>query len=117
VRAIVLDAFLTVPAKESWRAGASVRALAGVETGGAVLTGLVVGAVVEVLVAPQSTPSGLAVALVGLGAGSVHASRIAHAFVAILAGPTGATFAFSWFLAFAMFGVTPCRANGFGAVV
>ena len=46
-----------------------------------------VGAVVEVLVAEESSPALVAVALVRLVAGAVHAARVADALVAEPAGP------------------------------
>ena len=46
-----------------------------------------VGAVVEVLVAEESSPALVAVALVRLVAGAVHAARVADALVAEPPGP------------------------------
>ena len=54
-------------------------------------SGAVVGAVVQVLIAPQATPSGIAFALPRFGAGSVLASWIAFTFVTFISGPSRAT--------------------------
>ena len=89
--ALVLDAILAISAREPGRAGASVGSLASVQASGSVEAGAVVGAVVEVLVAKQASPSSLAVALVRLVAAAVLASWIKLALVAILASPSGAT--------------------------
>lgn len=48
---------LTVCAPISWPAGASVTALSGVGAGGAISTGFVVCAVVEVLVTKEASPA------------------------------------------------------------
>ena len=82
VGALVGDAGLAVGAGPAGWAGARVGALAGVEAGGPVLAGLVVGAVVEVLVAEQAAPALLAVAGPGLIAGTVLAPGVPHALVA-----------------------------------
>ena len=85
-RAVVLDEF-AVGAGELGRTVARVRALARVEARAAVLARLVVGAVVEVLVAEQAAPALVAVALPRLLARAVQAARIADALVAQLALP------------------------------
>lgn len=46
-----------------------------------------VGAVVEILVAEETAPAFMAVAMVGLLAGSVEAARVADALVALLSLP------------------------------
>ncbi len=51
---------LTVCASISWSAGAGIAALSGVGAGGAISTGFVVGAVVEVLVTEEASPALLA---------------------------------------------------------
>ena len=61
--------------------------MAGVEAGGSVAAGLVVGAVVQVLVAEEAAPSIVAVALPGVLARSVFASRISDALIAEWSGP------------------------------
>ena len=82
---------LAVPAGVPGRAGAGVAALSGVQAGGAVHARGVVGAVVEVLVAKEAAPSGVALAGVGLGAGAVLAARVADALVAVDASPSRPT--------------------------
>lgn len=91
--------------------------MTSVQAGGAVGAGVVVGAVVQILIAPQTAPSGIAFALPRLGAGSVLATWITFAFVTFVSGPARATFAFSWLGTFAMFSVTTWCAYRFGAVV
>lgn len=78
----VRDQDLAVGAHESGLAVASVRALSGVEADALVLARLVIRAVVQVLVAEQSSPSLVALALPGFLAGSVYASRVRLAFCA-----------------------------------
>ena len=86
--AVVLDEF-AIGAGKLAGAGASVRSLAGVEASAAVLARLVVGAVVEVLVAEQAAPALVAVALPRLLAGTVIAARVPDALVAQLSLPSG----------------------------
>ena len=85
--ALVADPGLAVGASVPGRAGAGVGSLPGVPAGGAVAAGLVVGAVVEVLVAEEPAPALVAATLVRLLAGAVHAARVELAFVAVRAGP------------------------------
>ena len=87
--ALVADPGLAVGAGVAWRAGAGVGSLAGVPACGAVAAGLVVGAVVEVLVAEETAPALVAATLVGLLAGAVHAAGVELALVAVRAGPAG----------------------------
>ena len=87
VRALVRDSALAVGASVAGRAATSVWTLAGVEAGGSVAAGLVVGAVVQVLVAEEAAPSVVAVALPGVLARSVFASRISDALIAEWSGP------------------------------
>lgn len=70
------------------RAGTGVGALTRVETGAAVLAGLVIGAVVEILIAKQTAPTFVAIALPRLLARSVQAARVANALVAQFALPS-----------------------------
>lgn len=76
---------------ESGRAGAGVRALSGVETGTAVLAGLVIGTVVEVLVAEETAPSFVAQAVPRLLATSVETTGITFAFRAEPSLPAAVT--------------------------
>ena len=87
--ALIADPALAVGAGVPGRAATSVGALTGVPAGGTVLTGPVVGAVVEVEIAEESAPAVIAVALVGLLAGPVDAAGIVDALVAELARPAG----------------------------
>ncbi|TNN76674.1 hypothetical protein EYF80_013126 [Liparis tanakae] len=73
---------LTVGASIAGPAGAGVAALARVGAGGSVGTGLVVGAIVEVLVAEEPPPALLAAALPRLAARPVEAARVADALLA-----------------------------------
>ena len=87
MRTFVGDSRLAVCSCVARRAAASVRPLSGVEAGGSVAAGLVVGAVVQVLVAEEAAPSVVAVALPGVLARSVFASRISDALIAEWSGP------------------------------
>ena len=62
--------------------------MASVEAGAAVLAGLVIGAVVEILIAKQTAPTLVAVALPRLLAGAVQTTWIADALVAQLSLPS-----------------------------
>ena len=73
--AFVDHQLLAVPAGEADGAGASV-VLAGVEAGGAIVAGPVVGAEVEVLVAHLTSPALRALAGPGLGAGAVDTAGV-----------------------------------------
>jgi len=72
----VVDLALAVRAREARRTVAGVGALAGVEARASVLTRLVVGAVVEILVAEQSTPALVTQAVPGLLAAAVQAPGV-----------------------------------------
>lgn len=63
-------------------AGAGEAPLARVGAGGPILAGMVVGAVVEVLVAEEPAPAFLAVALPGLHTRAVEAAWVTHALLA-----------------------------------
>lgn len=82
---------LTVRARKSLWTAARVGSLSGVEAGGAVLAGLVVGAIVEVLVAEEAAPSFAAVALPGFLARPVLAAGITQAVGAQRTAPTAGT--------------------------
>lgn len=85
--AVVLDQF-TVRSSVFGRAGTGVRSLTSVEASTTVLARLVVGAVVQVLVAEKTTPTFVAVALPRLLARAVQTSRVADALVAQFSLPT-----------------------------
>lgn len=82
---------LAVGAPEARPAGAGVAALARVGAGGPIGARLVVGAVVEVLVAEEAPPPLLAVALPRLAARTVQATWVADAFITGGALPAHAT--------------------------
>lgn len=90
-----VDLNLAVGTSVPRAAGARVAALAGVGAGGRILAGLVMGAVVEILIAEESTPPFLAVALPGLLAGAMQAARVSDALVTIAPLPAHSAFAFS----------------------
>lgn len=69
-------------------AGTGVRALTRVKTGATVLAGFVIGAVVEILIAEQTTPTFVAITLPRLLAGSVKAAWVPDALVAQFALPS-----------------------------
>ena len=87
VGAFVSDTRLAIGSSPARWATARVRTLAGIEARRSVLARFVVGTVVEILVAEQSTPTLIAVTLVRFGARSVFAARVSNAFVAISSGP------------------------------
>lgn len=82
---------LALVAGETWRARAGVQALAGVEAGAAVHARLMVRAIVEVLVAEQSAPALVALAIPGLLAATVKTSGISDALIALRALPAVVT--------------------------
>lgn len=90
----VAQLLITVYAGVAGRAAARVRALARVETGAAVSARLMVGAVVQVLVAEQPAPAFVAQTVPRLLAGTVSAVRIRFAFVAQSTFPTAVTSAY-----------------------
>lgn len=67
---------MTIVATEAWCTHAGVESLTGVEAGAAVLAGAMVGAVVKILIAEQTSPALVADAVPWLVAGAVHAARI-----------------------------------------
>lgn len=73
---------LTVDASEARPASACVAALACVGTGRSIGTRLVVGAVVEVLVTEETSPTLLTVTLPWLAAHPMKAARVTYAFIA-----------------------------------
>lgn len=85
------DGVFAVCPSEAGGAVAGVGALTGVETGAVVATGFVVGAVVEILVAEQSSPAFVAQAVPRLHTTAVHATGIAFAFVTQRSNPTCVT--------------------------
>lgn len=78
---------------------------------------LVVGAVVEVLVAEEAAPALLAIALPGFLAHTVQAAGVTDALIAEPPLPTNATYAFSWPSTVSIFIVATQQANRFGAVI
>uniref|UniRef100_A0A8D8Y3F2 Uncharacterized protein n=1 Tax=Cacopsylla melanoneura TaxID=428564 RepID=A0A8D8Y3F2_9HEMI len=81
----------TIRPVESRRTSASVRPLACVETGSAILTRLVIGAVVQILVAEQTAPAFITQALPGFMARAVQTAWVTLALITELAFPTTAT--------------------------
>lgn len=67
---------MTIVATEAWCTHTGVESLAGVEAGAAILAGAMVGAVVKILIAEQTSPALVADAVPWLVAGAVHAARI-----------------------------------------
>lgn len=80
-----------IGASEARSTTASIGALTGVEAEAAVLTRLVVGTVVEVLVAEQTSPSLVTKAVPLLLTCAVQATRVSFAFVAVSTLPTATT--------------------------
>ena len=72
---LVHHPLLAVPAREADGTGAGV-VLPSVEAGGPVVTGLVVGAEVEILVTHLTTPAFRALTRPGLGAGAVDTAGV-----------------------------------------
>ena len=85
--AVIFDQF-AVGSSVLGRTGARVGSLASVETGAAVFARLVIGAVVKILIAKQTAPTFVAVALPRLLARTVKATRVADALVAQFALPS-----------------------------
>lgn len=113
--AVTLVGFqLTVGSSEAGSAGAGVAALARVGAGCTVGTGLVVGAVVEVLVTEEAPPSLLTVTLPWLAARPVEAARVANAFITGGALPAHAACTAPWGLAVAVLLAAVRRADGCG---
>ena len=88
MRAFIGHPAFTVCASVARWAAAGIRPLSSVEAGGSIAARFVVGAVVQVLVAEETTPAIVAVALPGVLAGAVLASRVSNALVAKRTGPT-----------------------------
>ena len=88
VGAFIGDADLAVGSGPSRRTGTSVRTLAGVEASGSIVAGLVIGAVVQVLVAKKTAPAFFAVASPRFITGSMLASRVSDTIVAEGSLPT-----------------------------
>lgn len=82
-----VDLVLAVGAGVSRGAEARVGTVAGVEAGAVVAARFVVGAVVQVLIAEQSSPTLVADAIPWFHARTVHATRVSGTFVAQLTGP------------------------------
>lgn len=82
---------LAVGAAVAGPAGAGVAALACIGAGGPISTRLVVGAVVQVLVAEEATPSFLTHALPRLRAGAMETARVPHTVAAGRTLPAQAT--------------------------
>ena len=88
VRAFIGHPALTVCASVPRWAAAGIRPLSSVEAGGSIAAGFVVGAIVQVLVAEETTPAIVAVALPGVLARTMLASGVPNALVAKRTGPT-----------------------------
>ena len=88
VRAFIGHPAFTVCASVARWAAAGIRPLSSVEAGGSIAARFVVGAVVQVLVAEETTPTFVAVALPRLLARTVKAARVTDALIAQLALPT-----------------------------
>lgn len=108
---------LAVGAAVAGLAGTGVTPLAGVGAGGPVRARLVVGAVVEVLVAEEAAPALLAIALPGFLAHTVQAAGVTDALIAEPPLPTNATYAFSRPSTVSIFIVATQQANRFRAVI
>lgn len=112
--AVTLVGFdLTIVPTEARPACTGVAALACVGAGSIVRAGLVVGAVVEVLVAEQSSPALFTVALPRLATGAMQAARIADTLVTEGSLPPEAALALAWGLTITMLLIAARRADGF----
>lgn len=98
-------------ADKSIRTATLVGARSAVLAHAGILARRVRAAVVQILVAQQATPAGLASTFPGLMAGAVHAARIAFALRAIAAGPAVSAATFARKFAQAVFRVTAVGAD------
>lgn len=113
----LIDLLFTAGPGEAWTTGAGVATLSSVGTSCPVHAGLVVGAVVQVLVAEEASPTLLTVALPRLLAGAMETARVPDAVVTITPTEAHSTLAFSRLLTETMFIVTAWQADRFCAVL
>lgn len=112
-----IDFNLTVGACVPRSARTSVAPLTSVGACGTILTRLVVGAVVQVLVAEKATPAFLAVALPRLLTGTMKAAWVSDALITISPLPTHSAFAFPRFVAKAVLLIASRQTNRLSAVL
>lgn len=117
VSSTFVDLNLTAGPSEARPAGTGVAALASVATSGSIHAGLVVSAVVEILVAEESSPAFLTVALPGLLAGPVEAAWVTNALIAVAPFESHSALALPGFLAEPVLFITSWQTNGFSAVL
>ena len=84
----IAQLYITVDAGVTGRAATCVRSLPGVEAGTAITTRLMIRTVIEILIAEQSSPTLVAETVPRLDAGTVYATWVTFAFVAVSARPT-----------------------------
>lgn len=88
--------YLTGLSRVALRTGAVVLIRLSVHASSSVDTRLVATTVIQIFITQQATPVPLTVALPGVVAGPVDASRINHTFITELALPAVVTLAFPW---------------------
>lgn len=84
---------------------------------GSVLARAVVGAVIEVLVAEQTTPAIFTIATPGVGARAVGAVGVTTTLVTELALPATHTLAFVWLIAVSVLLMTTRQTNSFSTII
>lgn len=72
----IIQFLFAVRSREPWGAAAGVRTLPGIETSATVFARLVIGAIIQVLVAKQAAPSFITEAVPGFLAGPMETARI-----------------------------------------
>lgn len=112
-----IDFNLTIGACVARSARTSVAPLTSIGACGTILAGLVVGAVVQVLVAEKATPAFLAVALPWLLTGTMKAAWVSDALITVSPLPAHSAFAFPRLVAKAVLLVTSRQTNRLSAVL
>lgn len=112
----VKDLDFAIGARESHRTVTRVAALASILARGAIRAGIVVRTEVEILVAKQSSPSVVTVALPPVTTSSMVASGVGYALVAERSLPTQSTFAFERLVAVAIRCIAALQTNSCLAV-
>lgn len=110
------DLGVTVDPGEAWQAGAGVAALARVHARGPVGTGSVMRAVVQILVAEDSSPAFFAGALPRLFTGTMFTGRMEFTHITKEPLPALSAFAFSGHCAVPISFITPFKTDWFLAV-
>lgn len=117
MRTFIGDPNFAIGTGPSRGTGTSIRTLTGIETGGAILTRLVICAIVQILVAKKAAPAFFANASPRFVAFSVLATRVSHTFRAKISRPSVSALALTGSVTVTVFVVASRTANGFGTVI